>query len=301
MAISIRIPGLLSLVWVAAPAEIAAVNDAAQVSRSPSGRGGLINRAIAAKFAPFRAPDGDIWPAFRARLDPVRLARQRELAVRLADVEALLRRIAPEVAALAGYAAGAATPAHPGAIAQQAIGRLFFEDYAATRQSYDAAVTLSTWLAAGPLKSRRLRRSGLQAALDEIVTLARGDTTCAHATGIALHNIVTSIDLMRELACSGDNLSRLTPREAAARTLRAPATVVREARDSAQIGNVRMRARSLVLFQVESARRKSPDGEFGFFGGHWNQCPAHAIVPALLAEVWRVAATNARAADPQAK
>ena len=103
MAISIRIPGLLRLVWVTAPAEIAALNEAPQVSRSVSGGGGVINRAIAARFLPFRTPDGDIWPAFRDRLDPLRIARQSELDVALADVGALLQRIRPEIAALAGY------------------------------------------------------------------------------------------------------------------------------------------------------------------------------------------------------
>lgn len=280
MAISIRIPGLLRLVWVTAPAEIAALNEAPQVSRSVSGGGGVINRAIAARFRPFRTPDGDIWPAFRDRLDPLRLARQSELDLALADVGALLERLRPEVAALAGYVAGTATTAHPGTIIQQAIGRLFFDDYAANTQSYDAAVTLLAWLTAGPLKSRRLRRNGLQSALDRIVALARGNTACAHATGIALHNIVASIALMRELARSGDNLARLTPQEAAARTLRAPASIVREARDGARIGNVRLQAGSLVVLRIESARRKSSDEAFGFFGKQWNHCPAHAFVPA---------------------
>lgn len=279
--------------WVTAPAEISALNDAPQVRRSLSGRGGLINRASAEKFVPFRTPDGDLWPAFRDRLDPLRRARQIELDVALADTVALLQRISPEIAALAGYVAGTATTEHPGPIVQQAIGRLFFEDYAADAQSYDAAATLSAWLAAGPLRSRRLRRSGLQSALDRIMTRARGDTACAHATGIALHNVVTSIGLMRELAGSGDNLARLTPREATARTLRAPAIVAREARDGALIGSVRLRARSLVLLRVESARRKSSDEAFAFFGGQWNRCPAHALVPALLAEVWSEAASSA--------
>jgi hypothetical protein len=49
----------------------------------------------------------------------------------------------------------------------------------------------------------------------------------------------------------------------------------------------------VVLLEVESARQQSLDPGFAFFAGAWNQCPAHSIVPALLAEVWKAARTNA--------
>ena len=293
MAISINIPGILRLVFVEAADEIVAVNDATIVKRSLSGRGGLVNRAIAAKLQVFRTPDGDIWPAFRDRLDPLRAEHQRELEAALADVRALLQRIAPEISALAGYVRSGHAPHDPGIIVQQAVGRLFFPDYAANEESYGATQTLSAWLSAGPLKSFRLKHSGaLQAALDRIMELARGDTACAHATGLAMENIVKSIGLMRELAKSGSNLKQLDPQDAVARALRAPERVLREARDGARIGNLRLRARSLILFGVEAARRQSPDPGFGFFASAWNRCPAHAFVPALLGEVWREAKNN---------
>jgi hypothetical protein len=152
------------------------------------------------------------------------------------------------------------------------------------------ASTPSTWLSAGPFKSWRLRRSGaLQAALAKITTLARGNTACAHATGLAMENIVKSIGLMRELARSGDKLDALSAEEAVAQTLRAPERVIREARDGARIGNLCLPARSLILFGVEAARRQSPDSGVGFFASAWNHCPARAIVPSLLGEVWRAA------------
>ena len=70
MAFTINIPGIIRLVAVKTPDEVLAVNDAGMVARSLSGRGGLVNRSTAAKLAVFRTPDGDIWPAFRDRLDP---------------------------------------------------------------------------------------------------------------------------------------------------------------------------------------------------------------------------------------
>jgi hypothetical protein len=135
-----------------------------------------------------------------------------------------------------------------------------------------------------------LKRSGaLQRALDRIIGLARGNLACAHATALALENIVKSIGLMRKLAASGDNLAKLGPQDALARTLRSPPRVIRETRDSTRVGNLRLQARSLVMLAVEAARRQRPDPGFGFFASAWNRCPAHSLVPALLAQVWQEA------------
>jgi hypothetical protein len=244
---------------------------------------------IAGKLVVFRTPDGDIWPAFRDRLDPLRAERQRALDGALADAAPLLQRIGAEISALAEYIRSGRTDRDAGIVVQQAVGRLFFPDYAADAESHAAASTLSAWLSAGPFKSWRLRRSGaLQAALAKITTLARGNTACAHATGLAMENVVKSIGLMRELARSG-KLDALSVEEAVAQTLRAPERVLREARDGVRIGNLCLPARSLILFGVEAARRQSRDSGVGFFASAWNHCPARAIVPALLGEVWRTA------------
>jgi hypothetical protein len=74
-----------------------------------------------------------------------------------------------------------------------------------------------------------------------------------------------------------------------AQTLRAPAHAVREARDSVRVGNVRVRERSIILLGVECARKNGADPGIAFFTGQWNECPAHAFVPALLAEIWKTA------------
>ena len=295
MAFTITIPGIIRLAVVKTPAELRAVNDASTVHRSLSGLGGLANRSVAAKLAVFRTPDGDIWPAFRDRLDPLRATRQAALEAALSNVEVLRRRIAPEIAELGSYVRNGKVHRSTGVIVQQAVGRLFFADYAATEESYDAACTLQTWSSAWPLRAFWIRRSGaLQASLDRIMDLSRGDMACAHATALAMGNIVRSIELMRSLAGQGDNLAKVEPQGALARTLRAPAHVVREVHDGGSAGPFRLRARSLVLLAVESARQQSPDPGFAFFAGAWNQCPAHSIVPALLADVWEAARTDAR-------
>src|SRR5205814_1651137 len=146
MAFTISIPGIIRLVAVTTPEEVLAVNDATVVGRSLSGRGGLVNRSIAAKLAVFRTPDGDVWPAFRDRLDPSRVAHQAALEAALSDIGPLLRRIAPEIVELGGYVRDGAADRSPGVIVQQAVGRLFFADYVASEESYDAARKLQSWL-----------------------------------------------------------------------------------------------------------------------------------------------------------
>jgi hypothetical protein len=291
MATSIYIPGLLRLVVLKKPAEIVAANAAAGVDRLLTGRGGFFNRLIISKLEPFRTAGGQPWPAFCPRSDPIRAKRQDELEQRLSHVEPNLARISGEIAELAGFVRGGSTTRPVGLVVQQAVGRLFFDDYRATNDSYGAAVLLSDWLAAGPVKTLRLRLSGrLQPAIETITGQARGDLACAHATGLAFHNIVESMTLMRRLAGSGGTLGRLSPAEATARTLRGPGRVLREVQGAAvQALGIRLRERSLVILALEDARKNGAGADLFFFSGEWNRCPAHALVPAMLAEVWRAA------------
>ncbi|MFY9687590.1 MAG: hypothetical protein WAJ88_17460 [Pseudolabrys sp.] len=297
MAIRITIPGIIRLAWLRTPDEVIAANDSGLVQRSLSGLGGLVQRSIAAKLAVFRTADGDIWPAFRDRSDPLRTTRQNELQAALSDTRGLLKRLALETGTLATYVRSGSANRPPEIIVQQMVGRLFFPDYAASEESYDAARTLQTWVSSGPIKSYLLKCSGeLERARDLIVTLARGNTSCAHATAIAMENIVNAIERMRRLAQTGDNLQRLSPQEAIASTLRAPKQVVRETRDGGRVYGTHLGARTLVILRLETARRKKPEAGIEFFAKGWNQCPAHAIVPALLAEVWKKAKGGAKTA-----
>jgi hypothetical protein len=286
----ITIPGIIRLAWLRDPDEVIAANDSGVVQRSLSGRGGLVQRSIAAKLAVFRTADGDTWPAFRDRGDPLRAKRQSELEKALSHTRSLLKRVTPETGALATYVRSGISNRPSEILVQQMVGRLFFSDYAASEESYDAARALQTWVSGGPIKSFLLKYSGeLDRALDMIVTLSRGNTSCAHATAIAMHNIVDVIERMHRLAQTSDNLDRLSPQEAIASTLRAPKQVVRETRDAARVCGTHLGARTLVVLRLETARRQKPDAGIELFAKSWNQCPAHAIVPALLAEIWKKA------------
>lgn len=288
MAIKITIPGIVRLAWFRSPDEIVAANDSVVVQRSLSGRGGLWQRMIAAKLAVFRTAEGDIWPAFRDRLDPLREQRRSHLEAALADTPGLLDRLTPEIESLAAYVRDGRGNRSPEIIVQQMVGRLFFPDYTANEESCEAARTLQAWLSGGPVRSYLLSCSGaVQTALDRIVDLARGDTSCAHATALAMANLVEAVERMRRLARKGSHLEKLSPQEAVASTLRAPSRVIRETRDGATIGGTRLPARTLVIFGLEAARRQRPETGIGFFADSWSHCPAHGIVLALLAEIWK--------------
>lgn len=295
MVFSLKVPGIMTLAIVRHPPEVAAAVDARGVDRALSGRGGLVNRMVAAKLAVFKTPAGAAWPAFGSRGDRDRAHRQDHLDLILSTGEALAR-IGPEIAALADCVLGVCSVDEIGIAVQRAVGRLFFAGYEADAQSYAAARTLTNWPSAGPLKSWRLRRSGeLQRAIDLIMARAQGDTACAHATALAMHNIVESVSVMQRLARAPGSAAQLSPADAVKRALRAPPRIVREARDSIAIGRTRLHPRSLVFIAVDSARKASGDDGLGFFAGHWNQCPAHALVPDLLARIWQAAAAKSGA------
>jgi hypothetical protein len=218
----------------------------------------------------------------------VRVRQQSALEADLSHTRRLLKRVEPETRALAAYVRSGDGNRAPEIIVQQLVGRLFFPDYAASEESYDAARALQTWVSGGLIKSFLLKFSGeVERAVTLIVTLARGNTSCAHATAIAMHNIVDTIERMRRLARKKGNLEKLSPQEAIASTLRAPKQVIRETRDGGRVCGVHLGARTLVVLRLECARRQKPEAGIEFFAKGWNQCPAHAIVPAVLADVWK--------------
>ena len=155
----ITIPGIVRVAWLMDPDQVIAANDSGVVQRSLSGLGGLVHRSIAAKLAVFRSPDGDIWPAFRDRGDPVRVRHQSALEADLSHTQRLLKRVAPETRALAAYVRSGESNRPPEIIVQQLVGRLFFSNYAASEESYDAAHTLQTWVSGGLIKSFLLKWS----------------------------------------------------------------------------------------------------------------------------------------------
>jgi hypothetical protein len=67
----------------------------------------------------------------------------------------------------------------------------------------------------------------------------------------------------------------------------APESVLRQAtaREATPVGKVR--PGTLVFLGLEAARQHAPGFDIAFMTKSWAQCPAAAIVPALLRAVWQ--------------
>jgi hypothetical protein len=119
-----------------------------------------------------------------------------------------------------------------------------------------------------------------------------GDPAGLHGTGVAIHNLVAGVKRMRAAWADPHARRRLSPEAAAAQCLVAPEQVVRQPTQAGHCVAGDFDAATLVLLQLRTAQARSPGAEMAFMAGSWSRCPAHAWIPALLAEVWRAASAN---------
>src|SRR5262245_25042233 len=284
----IRIPLLLDVGVVDNAAEMAWFNGCPDVTRVPSPSGGLVHRVLHRRVAGTLRVGSDLLPAFTARDDQRRAARQAALETDLGKVDLDREPLVSDVRALANYVTGHALGLSLGAAVQQLVGRLFLPGYTATEESYRAAQVIAEWPRANPLKALWWRWSGRLARSRSLIwTKAGNDPACIHATAIAMHNLVTAVERMRELA---RNIAtrELSPRQAVQASLAAPPAVLRSALRPLAVPFLArpLRTGTLIVFRLEKIHAGARDEALAFLRGEWSQCPAHKLVPWLLAEVW---------------
>lgn len=292
MALRIRVPFLVDVALVSDDAQMAWLNNEPALDRRLSGRGGWINRMVSGKAESLRVDSSRLLPVFEPRDDCTRKADQkaaRETLTRLAqDPEPFDRHL---VATLGAYVAGLDPDLPVGVAVQQIVGGLFDTSYRASEESYDAARVMAATLSACPVTMLRALWWKVSGRLEEskrlILRLARGKPVVVHGTAIAMHNIVDSLERMRE-AIRRDGPWHATPAEAAAEALAAPPRLLREgAREPSS--PCPFSAGTLVVFQLKKMHEGSDDNSLAFSEAQWSQCPAYAIVPRLLEDVWRAA------------
>ena len=124
-----------------------------------------------------------------------------------------------------------------------------------------------------------------------------GDLAAVHAIGVAVHNIVSGVNAMRELYNDPSNRTALSPEAAGDRCMFAPESVLRQpiAPDNAA-GN-ELETGTLVVLNLQAANAKTPNADLAFLRNSWSQCPADRWVPALLEGIWR-RACNSQLPDP---
>ncbi len=286
----ISVPFLVDIIRVRSPEMMRAIADDTQLNRGFYPSGPLINRIIVGRARRVLSVKGKLLPSAALRGNEERATRQLELEKALdPDTspppwdEKLLRSLASYVRG------GRGRPFEIGV--QEIVGRLFVPDYQASGRTWDAARTLEAGLRSNnPLRrvywaiTRKIPRA--QRTLSKA---AGGDLAAVHATGIAVHNLVTSIERMAEIYRDAGLRARLDAKAIVARTLVAPETLLRQSPTVGSSLAGELAPGTLVLMATREAGQRTLDPRINFMHGSWSFCPAHRLVPALLAAVWQEA------------
>ncbi len=287
-------PGIADIVVVTDPAEIRTISNDSRFDRDFIAYGPVRNVQRLRKMLRIFSLNGRRFPTLLPRTDPSRAAAQDELWSRLNVKADEVKHGPAQLEPLAEWVRGIGTTEKLGLLVQQNIGRLFVETFTATEESSAAAHTVLE--AAGSsniLKMLWWRISGrVERAKTLLASMVNGDLAAVIALIAARQLIVEGLHKMRQLAADPALRSSMTTVAAADECLFAPATVVREAKTSGEVGGCPFRRGSLFILELGSASKGAANRDLVFLSQSWSRCPAEKWVPALLEGVWaRVSAT----------
>ena len=296
MAWRLKIPFVLDLAVVRDDAEMTRLNNEPGVVREVTGKRGLVHRLIRSKIETLRVDTGRLLPALEKRSNGARRTAQdkaeRDLSL-LADQKQPFER--QHIARLARFVASDDLEQPVGITVQELIGRFRDARYTATEESYAAARDVAAVFSACPVTALRVMWWKLTGRLAASKTLiwdkAAGDPIQIHATAIAMHHVVDSLERMRT-AMRTDVWD--TPAAQAARcALAAPPRLIREC--TARLdGRDDLRDGTMIWFNLRAIHQDTESNPLAFSEAEWSQCPAHKIVPRLLEEVWTTAVSERR-------
>ena len=290
MALRIKIPFVLDLAIVRDDAEMTRLNNEPAVVRHVSGQGGLLHRLIRARVDSLPVRNGRL-PALERQDDPLRQAAQRE-------AEAALTRLAQEphpfdrgaIARLARFVVGDDLAQPIGVTVQGLVGRMLEPGYTASPESYAAARDVAAVFSSCPVAALRVvwwRITGRLARSKALIwRLGRDNPILIHATAIAMHHVVDSLTRMR--TAMKTDVWDTPPAQAAACALAAPPRLIRQC--TAGLGGRNgLSDGTMIWFNLRAIHKDTENNDLAFSRNQWSQCPAHAIVPKLLEEVWATA------------
>lgn len=290
MARHIRIPFLIDIILVNDAHGIRADADHDLLDRGYRPRGPLLNLIIAGRVRKALRFGSKPLPSAEMRDNPERARQQGELAERLNPADKKYPWDDELVADLAAHVRGGiGRPAEQ--LMQELVGRLFKPTYTATTDTWLAAVTLDGTIRSwNPVKRFLwLVSNARERAQDTLGQAAGNDLAAIHATGIAVHNLVQSEKHLKADWADPVRRAGLTPDQAALRALVAPERVLRQATAEGTALAGSLRPGTLVAFGVGEAAAHTMDPDLAVLTGSWSQCPAHGLIPALLAEIWSTA------------
>jgi hypothetical protein len=287
-------PGITDIVVVTDPAEIRTISNDSRFDRDFTEHGAVRNVQLLRKMLRIFSLNGRLFAALQPRADPGRAAAQGELWSRLNVKADEVKHGPAQLEPLAEWVRGIGTAEKLDLLVQQSIGRLFVETFTATEESLAAAhMVLEAASSSNVLKMLGWRMSSrLERAKMLLASTVNGDLTGVIAMITGRQLIVDGLRKMRHLAADPTLRSSITTDAAVDECLCAPATVVRQANTSGEVGGCPFRRGSLFILELGSASKGAANRDLVFLSQSWSRCPAEKWVPALLEGVWtRVSAT----------
>jgi hypothetical protein len=286
-----RIPGIVDIFEADDAVEILALANSDTVDRCFESRTCPVNWLILKRSLSVLSFRGRRFPTMQPRRCPSRARAQDELWLRLnAQIEDL--KAGPDkLAPLAQWVRGLA-PVEVGILAQDLLGKLFRDDFAATEETWAAA----TILVAAPRSTNLLRliwwyiTGKVRRAKQLLASTVGDDLSAVNAIGIAVHNLAKSLRYMRSLYSDPGLRNTLTAEVVARRCLRAPVSVYRQANAEGSLGAVHYRKNSLFVLNIGAASQADGGRNLVFMEESWSRCPAAKWIPAMLEGVWKQAA-----------
>jgi hypothetical protein len=287
-------PGIIDIVVVTDPAEIRTISNDSRFDRDFIGNVPVRNVQRLRKMLRIFSLNGRLFPPIQPRTSPGRAAAQDELWSRLNVKADEVRHGPAQLEPLAEWVRGIGTAEKLDLLVQQSIGRLFVETFTATEESLAAARLVHE--AAGSsnvLKMLGWRISGrLQRAKTLLASMVNGDLAGVVGMINGRQLIVDGLHKMQQLAADPALRSSITTNAVVDECLFAPATVLRQAKTSGEVGSCPFRKGSLFILGLGSASKGAANRDLLFLNQTWSRCPAEKWVPALLEGVWtRVSAT----------
>ena len=234
---------------------------------------------------------GKRFPTMCPRTDAERAKSQDELWSKLDGIAKEIKLGPVELEPLAEWVRDAGAAEDIGPLVQQSVGRLFVDDFVATKESWDAArVILEASTSSDAVKMLSWRASGkLDRAKALLSSMVSGDLSAVNGIGVALHHIVDGLHRMRELAADPKDGRAIDA--IVGECLFAPGSVVRLAKADGTAGGCPFRKGSLFVLKLVGATQGGANRDLVFLNKSWSRCPAESWVPALLEGVWRRAQT----------
>ena len=289
----IRIPFVIDVAIVKSEADMARLNNEPALRRGLTGAGPWLHRLLERRIRnTFSVGSGRMAPVFEPRDHPGRLAAQQKAEADLTDKAGMPHPFDRDaIEDLSRYVTRGKPERPIGVTVQHIVGRLFDRSYTATPESYKAARVVNAVLSACPVDMVRVfwwKLTGRLAASRALLwQLAHDDPVVIHSTVIAMHSIVDSLTRMRA-TMRADGPWQATPAQVVAAALAPPSRLLRQCVRETTLDKP-LRPGALVFFRLAQMHAGTESNDLALAGREWNQCPAHAIVPRLLEDVWKAA------------